>query len=106
MECLLCQSELCDAGSSVSRSFRRIRQLKDSGAWTLRHNLGGALNCWRPELWKPLGDLVMSESGHNHWRKAMMTQPVLCLLARYGLRLERQDSGIDHVSMCGGCTVG
>jgi hypothetical protein len=55
--------------------FRRIRQLKDSGAWTLRHNFVGALDCWWPELWKPVRDLVMSESGHKHWRKAMMTQP-------------------------------
>lgn len=55
--------------------FRRIRQLKDRGAWVPRHGFVGALYYWQPKLWTPPGDLLMSESGHKHWRKAMMTQP-------------------------------
>jgi hypothetical protein len=55
--------------------FRRIRQLKVGGAWAPHHNFAGTLDCWQPKLWKQLGELVMSESGHKHWRKAMMTRP-------------------------------
>ena len=51
---------------------------------------------------KPLGDLVMSESGHKHWRKAMMTQRLA--LKRIAARVREGGHDVprpDVVRRCG-----